>query len=137
MAARLISFAVLIATMTACSMAMECNHSPPGTNRKLPCASGWCKKEHSLSSSSILIRYECDTEKLCTILGDGCHDGQDDEEGNFGGKVVSEPDEEGREHDGRYKVCCCNTNLCNSATFHTQHLLLGAFSIIMSMIMLA
>uniref|UniRef100_A0A914VXE6 Activin types I and II receptor domain-containing protein n=1 Tax=Plectus sambesii TaxID=2011161 RepID=A0A914VXE6_9BILA len=119
-----------------CSMAIECFHGPPGTDRKLPCETGWCKKELSLSSSSNLTRYDCDTENLCTTLKYGCHDGQDDEKGNFQAKKVSEPDEEGREHHGRYKVCCCDDDLCNSATLHIQHILLGVISFIVPMLVL-
>uniref|UniRef100_A0A914X994 Uncharacterized protein n=1 Tax=Plectus sambesii TaxID=2011161 RepID=A0A914X994_9BILA len=116
MTSRLFCFIALIATMFTGSMAFQCYTNAGGSTTKADCSTNWCLKGTTASGD---VGYTCAPEGSCSILGNGCQDGQ---------AVLSQ---------GLKSMCCCNSTLCNSATLHTQHIWLGVISFIVSVMLLA
>uniref|UniRef100_A0A914W536 Uncharacterized protein n=1 Tax=Plectus sambesii TaxID=2011161 RepID=A0A914W536_9BILA len=126
MTARLLWFAALIAAMITGSMANLCYQGKGGSTTQVPCASGWCMTTTPANASGAVI-YTCDPVGLCAVLGETCY--EDPTDADF------------------KSVCCCSANLCNSATtpvtktaknsalLHNLHILLGAVSFIVSVML--
>uniref|UniRef100_A0A914XAA9 Activin types I and II receptor domain-containing protein n=1 Tax=Plectus sambesii TaxID=2011161 RepID=A0A914XAA9_9BILA len=96
------------------SMAFQCYQGKRGSTTKASCPSGWCMKGTPTSGDDA---YLCDPLGICALMGEKCQEDSTDKD---------------------YKsMCCCNGNLCNSATLHTQHIWLGVISFIVSMMLLA
>uniref|UniRef100_A0A914WQP4 Uncharacterized protein n=1 Tax=Plectus sambesii TaxID=2011161 RepID=A0A914WQP4_9BILA len=116
MAARLLWVSALIATITTGSMAFQCYERMNGTTttKKVSCPSGWCAKGTLKTGTAM---YRCDPVGACALVGDTCMDIPTDKD------IMT--------------TCCCNGNLCNSATLYTQHTWLGLISFIVTMMLLA
>uniref|UniRef100_A0A914UKU9 Uncharacterized protein n=1 Tax=Plectus sambesii TaxID=2011161 RepID=A0A914UKU9_9BILA len=124
MAARLISFAVLIATIITCSMALKCYESVSGSKNEIECESPAKACFKKVLHSSEVHSYGCDYGG-----NDGEHDCKDmNDECRHNHTIQSTK---------LKSFCCCHSDLCNSATLHTQHVLLGVISSIMSLMSLA